>query len=113
MSEPDPNTTLREFKEYVDLSYELPRTIAARLGVSKATIWDWLSGRCQPKAPSLAKLRRFLDAEAKRPLQGDGIRADRACAVQNRAAHSASALCSALSVLPKGEDYLIPHLLLI
>jgi len=52
MSEPDPNTTLREFKEYVDLSYELPRMIAGRIGVSKATIWDWLSGRNQPKPKS-------------------------------------------------------------
>jgi transcriptional regulator with XRE-family HTH domain len=74
MSEPDPKTTLREFREYVDMSYESPREIAARIGVSSGTLWDWLAGRNQPKAQSLAKLRRFLDAEAKRPLQGDGIR---------------------------------------
>ena len=74
MSEPDLKTTLREFKEYIALSYELPRTMAAQVGVSKATIWDWLAGRYQPRGQSLAKLRRFLDAEAKRPLQGDGIR---------------------------------------
>ncbi len=74
MSEPDLKTTLREFKEYLDLSYESPREFAARIGVAKETIWYWLSGRRQPKAPSLAKLRRFLDAEAKRPPQGDGIR---------------------------------------
>jgi transcriptional regulator with XRE-family HTH domain len=74
MSEPDPKTTLREFREYLDLSYESPREFAARIGVAKETIWYWLSGRRQPKAPSLAKLRRFLDGEAKRPLQGDGIR---------------------------------------
>src|SRR5258708_35866406 len=74
MNEPDPKTTLREFQEYLDLSYELPREFAARIGVAKETIWYWLSGRHQPKAMSLAKLRRFLDAEAKRPAQGDGIR---------------------------------------
>jgi transcriptional regulator with XRE-family HTH domain len=74
MTEPDPKTTLREFQEYLDLSYESPREFAARIGVAKETIWYWLAGRCQPKAQSLAKLRRFLDAEAKRPLQGDGIR---------------------------------------
>src|SRR5258705_10343034 len=74
MSEPDPKTTLREFQEYVDQSYEPPREFAARIGVAKETIWYWLSGRHQPKAQSLARLRRFLDAEAKRPLQGDGIR---------------------------------------
>jgi transcriptional regulator with XRE-family HTH domain len=72
--DPDLKTTLREFKEYVDLSYEPTSTIAARIGVKQATIGDWLSGRHQPKAMSLAKLRRFLDQEAKRPAQGDGIR---------------------------------------
>jgi transcriptional regulator with XRE-family HTH domain len=74
MLDPDPKTTLREFKEYVHLSYELPRTIARRIGVAQRTIWDWFAGRCQPKAQSLAKLRRFLDSEGKRPAQGDGIR---------------------------------------
>ena len=67
-------TTLREFKEYVGLSGETSREIAARIGVEKGTIWDWLAGRYQPRGQSFAKLRRFLDAEAKRPLQGDGIR---------------------------------------
>jgi transcriptional regulator with XRE-family HTH domain len=74
MSEPDLKTTLREFKEYVALSYESPGEIAARVGVAQKTIWDWLSDKNQPKPKSLMKLRRFLDAEAKRPLQGDGIR---------------------------------------
>jgi transcriptional regulator with XRE-family HTH domain len=74
MLDPDPKTTLREFKEYVHLSYELPRTIARRIDVAQRTIWDWFAGRCQPKAQSLAKLRRFLDNEAERPAQGDGIR---------------------------------------
>ena len=74
MDDPDPKTTLRKFKEYLALSYESPLTIAARIGVSQATVGDWLSGRYQPNAKSLAKLRRFLDEEAKRPAQGDGIR---------------------------------------
>jgi len=74
MSDIDPQETLREFQEYFDLSCEPSREIAARIGIEQATIWDWLSGRNQPRATSLAKLRRFLDAEAKRPLQGDGIR---------------------------------------
>jgi len=74
MSEIDAKTTLREFKEYVDLSCELSREIAARVGVALKTIWVWLSYKSQPSAKSLAKLRRFLDAEAKRPPQGDGIR---------------------------------------
>jgi transcriptional regulator with XRE-family HTH domain len=74
MSEPDLKTTLREFKEYIDLSYESPREIAARIGVTQPRIWVWLAGKSQPKAKSLAKLRRFLDNEAKRPAQGDGIR---------------------------------------
>ena len=74
MSDPDLKTTLREFREYFDLSCESSREIAARIGVVKWTIWDWLSGKSQPKAKSLAMLRRFLDNEAKRLAQGDGIR---------------------------------------
>jgi len=74
MLDPDLKTTLRQFQEYLDLSYESPREFAARIGVAKETTWYWLSGRRQPKAPSLAKLRRFLDAEAKRSAQGDGSR---------------------------------------
>jgi transcriptional regulator with XRE-family HTH domain len=72
MSKPDQKTTLREFHEYVALSYESPIKIAARIGVKQATTGDWLSGRYQPNAKSLAKLRRFLDEEAKRPAQGTG-----------------------------------------
>ena len=74
MSEPDLKTTLREFKEYVDLSCETARGIAPRVGVAQRTVWAWLSDKTQPKAKSLGKLRRFLDNEAKRPAQGDGIR---------------------------------------
>jgi transcriptional regulator with XRE-family HTH domain len=73
-NEPHPESTLREFREYVAISYESPREIAARVGVAKATIWDWLFGKSQLKAKSLAKLRRFLDEEAKLQPQGDGIR---------------------------------------
>ena len=74
MSDPNPKTTLREFREYFDPSCESSRELAARIGVVQWTIWDWLAGKSQPKAKSLAKLRRFLDEEAKRPAQGDGIR---------------------------------------
>jgi transcriptional regulator with XRE-family HTH domain len=74
MTDPDLKTTLREFQEYLDLSYESPREFAPRIGVAKETIWYWLSGRRQPKAKSLGKLRRFLDKEANRQPQGDGIR---------------------------------------
>jgi transcriptional regulator with XRE-family HTH domain len=52
MTEPDLKTTLREFKEYLALSYESPGEIAERIGVSKATIWEWLAGRRRPKAQS-------------------------------------------------------------
>jgi hypothetical protein len=74
MSESDPKTTLREFREYFDLSCESSREIAGRIGVVKWTIWDWLAGKSQPKAKSLMKLRRFLHTEAKRPAHGDWIR---------------------------------------
>jgi len=52
MSEPDLKTTLREFKEYLALSYESPLTIAAGIGVSQATVGDWLSGRHTHPKPS-------------------------------------------------------------
>ena len=106
MTEPDLKTTLREFREYIALSYESPREIAARIGVKQATIGDWLSGRHPPKAKSLAKLRRFLDQEARQPAQGDGIRPVEPVTVQNHQTNSASALRSALPVLPKdaGQD---------
>jgi transcriptional regulator with XRE-family HTH domain len=74
MSDPDPKTTLREFKQYLDLSYESPREFAARIGVAKETIWYWLSGKQPPAAKSSVRLRAFLDAEIKRPVHGDGIR---------------------------------------
>ena len=60
-------------KEYVDLSCESSREIAARIGVVQWTIWDWLVGKRQPKAKSLMKLRRFLDAEAKRHFRATGL----------------------------------------
>ena len=74
MIEPDPKTTLREFQEYSAISYESPGKIAARVGVSQSTIWAWLAGKRHPAAKSLEQLRAFLDAEAKRPLHGDGVR---------------------------------------
>ena len=74
MSDIDPQETLREFQEYLDLSYESPRQFAARIGVAKETICIGFPVDANPKPHRLAKLRRFLDAETKRPLQGDGIR---------------------------------------
>jgi len=74
MSGPDPKETVREFHEYFARSYESPGKIATHIGVSQSAISSWLSGRQRPAAKSLAKLQRFLDAEAKRPLQGNGIR---------------------------------------
>jgi transcriptional regulator with XRE-family HTH domain len=60
MSEPDPKTTLREFREYLDLSYESERKIAACIGVSQTTICAWFAGKQRPSAESVARLRAFL-----------------------------------------------------
>jgi transcriptional regulator with XRE-family HTH domain len=73
MSEPDPKTTLRELREYFARGYEPQCKLAAHMGVTPSTVSCWLAGKWQPK-PTLAKLRVFLNAEAKRPTQGDGIR---------------------------------------
>ena|SRR5258707_3807029 len=73
MSKSDPETTLREFREYFARSYEAKHKIAARIGVSAKTFADWLTGDRQPMGKSLGKLRKFLDAEAKRSA-GNGIK---------------------------------------
>jgi transcriptional regulator with XRE-family HTH domain len=66
---------IREFQEYIARSHESPPEIAARIGVTQPTIWNWLAGKRQPRGQSLAKLRKFLDKEAKQPLpKGNGIR---------------------------------------
>jgi hypothetical protein len=65
---------LREFKGYVDRSFESPGKIAARVGVTYSTIWACLVGKNRPGVKSLPRLRAFLDAEAKRQPQSDGNR---------------------------------------
>jgi transcriptional regulator with XRE-family HTH domain len=74
MSEPDPKTTLRQFREYFARSYESQDKIAARVGVTQGTLSDWLAGKRHPKPESLAKLRAFLNTESKRNAAGKGIR---------------------------------------
>jgi transcriptional regulator with XRE-family HTH domain len=70
MRDPDPKTTLRELREYFTSSHESQRKIAAHIGVSQTTIWAWLAGKQHPAAESVARLRVFFDAEAKRLAQG-------------------------------------------
>jgi hypothetical protein len=74
MSDPDPETTLREFREYFASTYEANNKLASRIGVRVKTFGDWLTGDRQPMGKSLAKLRTFLDAEAKRNATSNGIR---------------------------------------
>ena len=47
MTEPGLKTTLREFKEYLALSYESPREIAARIGSASADFGEWTSARAR------------------------------------------------------------------
>ena len=68
MSDPDPKQTLREFREYFASNYESQSKIAARVGVTQATVSDWY-----PMGKSLTKLWAFLDDEAKRSISS-GIR---------------------------------------
>jgi transcriptional regulator with XRE-family HTH domain len=69
----DPVATLREFREYFASTYEANNKLAARIGVRVKTFSDWLAGKYKPNHDSLAKLRAFLDAEARRTAS-DGIR---------------------------------------
>ena len=73
MTAPDPKTTLREFHEYFASTYEANHKLAVRIGVRVKMFSDWLAGKYKPNHDSLAKLRAFLDAEAKRKA-GNGIR---------------------------------------
>jgi hypothetical protein len=74
MTEPDPKETLREFREYFAGAYEARGKLATRIGISVLTLADVLSDSRQPMTKTLAKLRTFLDAEAKRNAAGNGIR---------------------------------------
>jgi transcriptional regulator with XRE-family HTH domain len=73
MIDPDPKTTLREFREYFASTYEANPKLAARIGVRVSTFADWLTGDREPTGKSLSKLQAFLDAEARRTAV-DGIR---------------------------------------
>jgi hypothetical protein len=59
-----------------------------------------LAGSPLPTTTTINKLGTFLDTEAKRLAQGNGIRPTEP-ADQNREAAPIFALCSALSILPK------------
>ena len=74
MREPDPETTLREFREYFASSYEALGKLAARIGVTHLTLADVLANSLRPMARTIAKLRALLDAGAKRNAGGNGIR---------------------------------------
>src|SRR5258707_8547457 len=74
MTEGDPIATLREFREYFASSYGSLRNLAKQVGITNVTFRDLLSGNRQQTARTLAKLRNFLDAEAKRNRAGNGIK---------------------------------------
>jgi len=44
------------------------------VGVTQSTASGWLAGKRLPMPTTLAKLRTFLNAEAKRNVAGDGIK---------------------------------------
>ena len=71
MTEGDPIATLREFREYFASSYGSLRNLAKQVGITNVTFRDLLSGNRQQTARTLAKLRKFLDAEAKRNRAGN------------------------------------------
>jgi transcriptional regulator with XRE-family HTH domain len=65
MTDPNPKETLRQFREYFAGANEARGKLAARIGISNLTLADMLAGSRQPMAKTMAKLRAFLDAEAK------------------------------------------------
>jgi hypothetical protein len=66
--------TLREFREYFAGAYEARGKLAARIGINHLTLSDVLAGSRKPMAKTLAKLRAFLDGEARRNTSSNGIR---------------------------------------
>jgi transcriptional regulator with XRE-family HTH domain len=66
MIESNPQQTLREFREYFIDSYEAQYKLAARIGIDFNTLAQVLADRVKPKARTIARLRVFLDAEARR-----------------------------------------------
>jgi hypothetical protein len=52
----------------------LSRSVAARFCVWQSMLSAWLAAKRYPMGKSLVQLRTFLDAEAKRQPQGNGIR---------------------------------------
>jgi len=64
MSEPDPKTTLREFKEYVDLSYEPASTMASTRKITwrfpKEKLGLTVAVRAPDYEPSPDDVRQFL-----------------------------------------------------
>jgi hypothetical protein len=75
MSDSDPKETLQEFREYFAGVYEARHTLVARIGKAIS-----LSSMCLPTTGNRWLERwpsrePFLDAEAKRNADGNGIRA--------------------------------------
>jgi len=76
MSDSDPKETLQEFREYFAGVYEARHTLVARIGIGHLTLVDVLADNRKPMARTMAKPgAAFLDAEAKRNADGNGIRA--------------------------------------
>jgi hypothetical protein len=102
MSEPDPRTTLREFKDYFAGSYETAGKLAKRVGITNVSLRELLAGHREPSAKTIAKMRLFLDAEAKRNRSGDGIKPTEPDSDKD---YRAAPICfpsSPLSLLQKG-----------
>jgi transcriptional regulator with XRE-family HTH domain len=66
MKGPELDPMLRELRGYLALSYEADQEIAARIGITVVTLNGFLSGNRAPYKKTIAKIRAFLSAEARR-----------------------------------------------
>jgi transcriptional regulator with XRE-family HTH domain len=64
----------REFQDYFATSYEAVGKLAKRIGITNVTLRELLTGYWEPSAQTIAKMRLFLNVEAKRIRSGNGIR---------------------------------------
>jgi transcriptional regulator with XRE-family HTH domain len=56
---------MRDLRDYFNLSYESEATIAAKIGVGRDALSEWLRGKSKPTFKSLLKIREFLKFQPK------------------------------------------------
>lgn len=68
LSNPD-NTGLGAELGNLCVEHSIPiGDIAYRFSVTRATVYNWISGRTAPRGPTLVRLKKFMQAAKERPI---------------------------------------------